>query len=439
MKRMKKYLFISFIFLGLFILSSCTRHFCSDEDRLKIIDGLTQQTFIQEQAEAKTIELMEKEGISNPTKEHELFNKYYLGTSESAADIKARAALDIKEISEDHPDFESMYAVEFEKQLNKIKSDALVGNKEAKKEAQELMGVLYTTASEYYFSQNYPKACIVTEDTVDPVSGGLIEGKTWFESMKFGPIEFLFVYPIAWLIISIAKLFGNTAIAAVVGLVITTIIVRLLTFGLTFKSTIQSQKLTLVQPEIQELQQKYGNSNDPNTKNIYAAEMMKVYKKHGIKNPLAPLLSPFVTLPIFIAMWGAVNGVSLLRTGNILGLELGSQLFSNLGINNLDNFNLFAWIILLFLIASQVVSMKLPAWYSKKKRQNNPKFNSKVDEQKYKAMQSSTTMMTNMMLIMIIGMGLFLPTAMSIYWIFTALMTIVQQVVIQKWVLGKEQ
>ena len=37
--------------------------FCSDEDRLKIIDGLTQQTFIQEQAEAKTLELMEKKGF----------------------------------------------------------------------------------------------------------------------------------------------------------------------------------------------------------------------------------------------------------------------------------------------------------------------------------------------------------------------------------------
>lgn len=437
MKKMKKYLLISFLFIGLFILSSCTRHFCSDEDRLRIIDGLTTQEFIVEQAQTKTLEKMEKDGIANPTVEHELFDGYYLGNADNVALIRAEAELKGKGITEESPDYQTMLDTEFNKQLNKIKKDALVGSGEAKKDAQEKMGMLYTVASEYYFSNNYPKACIATKDTTDPVSGGLIEGKNWGDAMKFGPIEFIFVYPIAWLIISIAQLLGNTPIAAVLGLVVTTIIVRIIAFALTFKSTVQSQKLQLAQPEIQELQQKYGNSKDPNTRNLFAAEMMKVYNKHGIKNPLSPLLAPFVTLPIFIAMWGAVNGVSLLRTGKLFGLDLGVQLFTNLGITDFSKFQIAAWLIFIIMVASQVVSMKLPSWISKRKRANNPKFNNKVDEQKYKTMQSSTNMMTNMMLIMLIGMGLFLPTAMSIYWIVTSLMTIAQQFAIQKWVLNK--
>jgi YidC/Oxa1 family membrane protein insertase len=442
MRRAKKYLFFIFIGISLFALSSCTRHFCSDEDRMNIINGLTQQTFIQEKADTKakeeTVKDLTNRGISitdaNYQAEYDAtYDKLYNGNATFVATEKAKAKLAIDGIKPEDPAYNEKLETEVANQLAIIKEDAISGSGNTKKDAQKTMGYLFTTATEHYFSTSYPKACIATEDTTDPVSGGKIEGKTWFDSWKFGPIEFIFVYPIAWLIIVIAGFLGNTAGAAVVGLIVATVLVRLLTLTFTLKSTVQSQKLQTIQPEITAVQAKYANSKDPNSRAMQGQEIMKIYNKHGIKNPLSPLISPFITLPVFIAMWGAVNGVSLLRVGTFLTLNLGDQLFSNLGISSGSKFNIFAWILLVIMIASQFLSMKLPTWLNKKKNKN------KVLDEKTKAMQSSTNMMSNMMLVMIVGMGLYLPTAMSIYWTISSLLTIAQQFVVQKWLLDKEK
>ena len=67
---------------------------------------------------------------------------------------------------------------------------------------------------------------------------------------------------------------------------------------------------------------------------------------------------------------------------------------------------------------SQILSMKLPQIMNKKRM---------TDAAKQAAKQ--TSMMTNMMMIMILVMGFMMPVTMSVYWIASALVGVIQSVI----------
>ena len=50
---------------------------------------------------------MEKDGIANPTVEHELFDGYYLGNADNVALIRAEAELKGR-ITEESPDYQTI-------------------------------------------------------------------------------------------------------------------------------------------------------------------------------------------------------------------------------------------------------------------------------------------------------------------------------------------
>ena len=93
---------------------------------------------------------------------------------------------------------------------------------------------------------------------------------------------------------------------------------------LTFNQTASQQRMTELQPELDKLQQKYPNSNtNEYERNALSQEQMALYKKHNI-NPLGSLVVMIFQFPIFIAVWGAMSGSAVLRTGDLFGLQLSS-------------------------------------------------------------------------------------------------------------------
>ena len=65
------------------------------------------------------------------------------------------------------------------------------------------------------------------------------------------------------------------------------------------------------------IQAKYaGRQNDPLAKQKMQQEMMKLYSKFKI-NPLTSLITPFLSMPIFFAMWGAVSRTAIIRKGSL--------------------------------------------------------------------------------------------------------------------------
>ena len=265
----------------------------------------------------------------------------------------------------------------------------------------------------------HSKACLVFEDNFkDPTTGVSLPKTTWKDAWDVGLLYGLFVYPMAWLINVFVVWFGGTGWAQVGAILVVTIILKLLILLLTFKSQTSTQKMQDIQPEILKIQAKYGQNPSPEDRQRMSMELMGVYKKYGVK-PFAPFLSMFITFPVFIAMYRAVMFLGVLRTGDIGGVVLGNNL--NTYIIGGNGFKWVAFVVFLLMAASQILSMKLPQIMNRKRMSKQAK------EQ-----QKQTSMMTNVMMIMILVMGFMMPVTMSIYWIASAGVGMLQSVIMHK-------
>ena len=87
---------------------------------------------------------------------------------------------------------------------------------------------------------------------------------------------------------------------AIIGLVI---LIRILLIPLFVKQIKSQRALTVLQPELKEIQKKYKDDRQKQSE-----EMMKLYKKHGT-NPLASCFPILAQAPIFFALFGVLNGI----------------------------------------------------------------------------------------------------------------------------------
>lgn len=266
---------------------------------------------------------------------------------------------------------------------------------------------------------SHSKACLVFhEGFVDPTTGVAITKTTWKQAWDVGLLYGLFVYPLAWLINLFVVWFGASGWAQIGAILVVTILLKLLILLATFKSQSSTQKMQDIQPELLKIQAKYGQNPSPEDRQRMSMEMMNIYQKYGVK-PFAPFLSMFITFPVFIAMYRAVMFLGILRTGDIAGVILGNNL--NTYIIGENAFNFVALIIFILMAASQIMSMKLPQIMNKKR----------MSEEAKKA-QKQTSMMTNIMMIMILVMGFMMPVTMSVYWIASAVVGMIQSVIMHK-------
>ena len=266
----------------------------------------------------------------------------------------------------------------------------------------------------YYRLQSHSKACFVVGDDIqDSDTGVTLTHKTWGDAFKVSFFTGLIVYPMAWLLNTFVNWFGGTGVAQVFAILLVTLIIKVLVMLVTFKGTMSTHRMQEIQPEIAKIQAKYGNNKSPEVRQRMGMEMMNVYKKYNIK-PFAPFLSLIITFPIFIGMYRAVITTAALRTGSFLGIVLGTTISSNI----FGTFRVGALIIFLFMAASQILSMKMPNLLNRKRMTYEAK----------KA-QKQTSMMTNIFMIMILVMGFMMPATMSIYWIASALVQVLQNVI----------
>ncbi len=107
----------------------------------------------------------------------------------------------------------------------------------------------------------------------------------------------IFVNPtINALIVLNSVVFSNFGMA----IILFTIVMRLVTMPLTLRQLRSSRALSLLQPQIQEIQKKY---KDPRRRQ---EETMKLYRQAGV-NPLGCLLPMIVQFPIWIALYQALR------------------------------------------------------------------------------------------------------------------------------------
>ena len=259
-----------------------------------------------------------------------------------------------------------------------------------------------------------------------------IEAKKWTDWN--GLLEFLFVWPIgAFIDVLTSGMIGNgvaNGVAQLFAILIVTVVVRSIMLLVSFRSTRSTAKMNELQPEIAKIQAKYPNSNTNNyERQKMAQEMQRLYKKNGV-NPLSSLLIMIIQFPVFICVWGALQGSAWLSTGSFLGLNLSSSISSVIFSSTGWKTGGAATALVLFLLMSitQAIAMLLPQWIQKKKAKDVAKLGRNPAQ---KSQNNKMKWFTYIMLIMIIIMGFSLASAMGVYWFVGALFSIAQTLIFE--------
>jgi len=260
-----------------------------------------------------------------------------------------------------------------------------------------------------------------------------IQAKSYGYAWKNGPLSGLLVWPIGALIdvftVGMTKAVGQ-GWAQLFAILFVTIIVRTLMLAVTFKQTTASSKMQELQPEIAKIQAKYPNSNtNQYEKQRLAMETQALYKKHKI-NPLTSLIVMVVQFPIFICVWGAMQGSAQLSSGSVLGLNLATSISSVLTTwTNWANPASGVWtalVLFLLMAGAQTVAMLLPQWLNSAKKKKIAKLGRNPAQ---KESDNKMKWFTYIMLAMIIFMGFSLVSALGVYWLVGALFSIAQTLI----------
>ena len=173
----------------------------------------------------------------------------------------------------------------------------------------------------------------------------------------------------------------------------------------------QSELLKKAQPEITRIQNKYKDKQDQESLTRQSQEMMAVYKKYNI-SPMSGCLFSMIQLPLFIAFFEAINRVPAIFEDKFLTLQMGTT--PMIGITN---GNYLYGLLIILIAATTYFSFKF----------------STADAQ---ASAGSAGMnmkkMPMIMTIMIVVMGMFMTSAIGIYWVTTNLFTVIQNILIKR-------
>ena len=259
-----------------------------------------------------------------------------------------------------------------------------------------------------------------------------IEGKNWGYAWSRGFIEGLLVYPVAFMVESFSHSFGMSGWGQLGAILLVTFIVRSIIALVGFKQTLGQQKMQMLQPELAKIQAKYPNSNTNQAqKQRLAQEQMALYKKNKI-NPIGSLLVLVLQFPIFIGVWGAMQGSAALASDAVLNLHLSESIWNTLtntaGLPTNVNGWWTAFGLFILMAVSQFVSMKLPQWIQKHREKKIPKLSANPAQSKS---QKQMKWFGYIMLVFIIIMGFTLPAGMGVYWLAGALFSIFQTVITQ--------
>ena len=262
-----------------------------------------------------------------------------------------------------------------------------------------------------------------------------IQKKTYGYAWKKGFLEGLLVYPVSWLVDTFS--FGMdsalTGMGQIWAIVFVTLIVRTLLLALTFKTTMDSQKMQALAPEIQKIQNKYPNANTNQAeKQSMAAEQQALYKRNKI-NPFGQILVMIIQFPVFISVWAGMQGSAALATGEFANMRLSdtiqSILFNVKGQWYLNQTGWWTALVLFLLMAgTQIFSMILPRIIQKHKTKGVAKLSKNpAQDQQGKTMKMVSIIMIGFTIVM----GFFLPSAMGVYWLISGLLSMIQTLIIQ--------
>ena len=217
--------------------------------------------------------------------------------------------------------------------------------------------------------------------------------------------EFIFVKPLAFLILKLGNLVGNLGIS----LILIGLAIRLILLPFTIKSSKQTLNMRKAQPEIEKIERKYRNRTDNESLMAKSQETMMVYKKYKV-NPMVGCLMAFIQIPIFFAFLRAIYRTPAIYEETLFSFDLGMTPL--VGIQNGN----YLYLLLLILIGvSTYLSFK-------QTMSQTPQANPEAAKQ--------MKIMLYVMLVIVVYASLSLPTALAFYWIVTYAFIAIQNIII---------
>lgn len=197
-----------------------------------------------------------------------------------------------------------------------------------------------------------------------------------------------FIYNLSRFILWLSHLFNNNY---AIGIILFTIIIRLILWPLNSMQIKSQRKMMDIQPELEKIKAKYPN-RDRQSMELMQQEQQAFMEEKGV-NQFAGCLPLLIQLPVMMGLYQAIFRTQELRQGSFFWAHLGQP---------------DPWLILPLLAAILTFANTYFTTLS------NPVKN------------STTTIMMYVMPIMILLISFRLPAAVALYWVVTNLISVIQ-------------
>lgn len=234
-----------------------------------------------------------------------------------------------------------------------------------------------------------------------------------------------FMYPVFQLLL-------KTGMGIGLGIILLTFAIKLILFPITYKNFLSSAKMRVIKPHLEKINEENKDA-DPLKKQ---QATMELYKKTGV-NPLAGCIPALLQMPILIALY------RLFPTA----IELRHQPF--LWAEDLSTYDeIFSWTTQIPVISSfygnhvslftllMAISM---FFYMRYNQQMTPGTAASGGGDMQEAIQSNMKLMMNLMPVMMLFMFNGFAAGLSFYYFLANMITIVQTLVIKKWIINEDK
>ncbi|TPR54283.1 membrane protein insertase YidC [Metamycoplasma neophronis] len=252
-------------------------------------------------------------------------------------------------------------------------------------------------------------------------TGALVPQKavtTYKEYWQQGPFYGMFVQPVNAFMHSIISSLGTTGWSVILALVVTVIIVRLITFIVSFKTLFTQSKMEEFNQKKAKIEAKYSAyKGDKQMQQRKQMEISELYKREKI-SPFGQIVTMFITLPILIVVFRIISTSPEIKQASWYGIQLSAT-----SINQVFRAKEYIYIpIILVSIAIQALAQYMPKilnWKRKKSLRGDAYQRAAMKKENRKA---------NIISLVFIGIGVLFSAGLQIYWIIGGIWTIFQHI-----------
>lgn len=225
-----------------------------------------------------------------------------------------------------------------------------------------------------------------------------------------------------------------------VNIVLSTILFTIIVYTLLLPFTVKQQKFSrisaVMNPEIQAIQNKYKGKNDQASMLKMQEETKLVYTKYGT-SPTGGCLGSLIQLPFLFALWPVmraipkyVHRVDADKVYRFMGVVISGPENNPAATPSTLLKSGQAWLVVVAVLIPVLAGFT--QWLSARISQNMMKSRSNDKKQEENAMAQQMNMMMNIMPIMSVILCFSMEIVLGIYWIVSAVIRILQQIVINK-------